>query len=89
MGFQQRSASCDKLTGGLASFVDEYEQLKAQFINGPFSETQVNTLLEGWTQQIREATIEASSIHQDALSMADWENAIVDLKAQLEFARTH
>ncbi len=85
--FTQWSASCDKLTGGWASFTEEYEELKTQFKNGPFSETQVNALLDSWTQQIRPATIEASNRYGDAITLSSWENAVSQLRSQLEFAR--
>jgi spore coat protein CotH len=86
---QQRSAACDKLTGGWASFVEEYEQLRSQFKEGPFSEAQVVALLDSWSEQIRAATLEASQTHSDALSFKDWENAMLKLKNQLEFARNN
>ena len=86
-GFRQRSAACDKLIGGWASFSDEYEQLKTQFKNGPFSEAQINMLLNAWEEQIRAATVEADVLHGDAISVAEWESALGKLKAQVEYAR--
>ena len=86
-GIRQWSAACDKLTGGWASYTDEYEQIKTQLIEGPFSESQANTMLDIWSAQIREAIIEADQTHDDASSVAEWEQAISILKNQLEFAR--
>lgn len=86
---QQKSAACDKLIGGWASFIAEYEQLRTEFKSGPFSEEQVNMLLESWSKQIRDATFEASQTHSDAMSVEDWENAMEKLKNQLEFARNN
>lgn len=83
---QQRSAACDKLISGWASFVAEYVQLKSEFKSGPFSEEQVNMLLDSWSRQIRGATFEASNSHHDAVSVQDWENAMEQLRNQLEFA---
>lgn len=89
LGFIQKSASCDKLTAGWASFTDKFQQKKAQFKNDAFSETQVNQLLNKWSNQIRNATIEASNDHNDAISLTEWENALNQLRNQLEFARNH
>lgn len=86
---QQRSAGCDKLTSGWASFTEEYQQLRSEFKEGPFSEAQVNALLDSWSQQIRGATLEASNAHADAVSVQDWEKAVNHLRNQLEFARNN
>ncbi|MCP4352974.1 MAG: hypothetical protein GY795_46580 [Desulfobacterales bacterium] len=85
----QWSASCDKLTSGWASFTDDYNRLKAQFKEGPFSESQVNSLLDTWSDQIRNATEEAEETHGDALTVSEWERAVDKLKFQLEFARNN
>ncbi|KAA3615790.1 MAG: hypothetical protein D8M58_16510 [Calditrichaeota bacterium] len=87
LGIYQWASGCDKLTAGWASYTKEFEQLKKKFINGPFSEAQVNALLIAWTEQIREATLEASDTHDDALSVSRWERELDRLKRQLEFAR--
>lgn len=85
--YKQRSAACDKLTGGWTRFDKEYEQMKMQFFEGPFSETTIIPMLEKWKSQIHEATNEASSLYHDALNLAKWETALEDLNASLEYAR--
>lgn len=85
----QRSAACDKLTKGWASFAKEYEEEKNRLVKGALSTLQANTLLDTWADQIREATLEASETHDDAISLATWEQAMDQLKAQLEYARSH
>lgn len=86
--FLQRSAACDKLTAGWASFTTEYQQLKSEFIEGPFSELNVNARLDAWEAQIRDATLEAAQKHSDALSVAQWETALRNFRDNLQFART-
>jgi spore coat protein CotH len=86
-GIWQKSAACDKLTGGWASYTEEYDQRKSQFINGPFSNAEVNAQLDKWAEQIREATIEASMNHRDAISPEEWDKAIKKFKIDLEYAR--
>ena len=85
----QRSAACDKLTRGWASFEAEYAGQKARLMEGPLSEAVADSLLDTWAHQIREATVEASNTHQDAISLATWEKGLSELKRQLNHARTH
>lgn len=65
----------------------EYHQKRAEFKSGPFSESQVNQLLDAWSSQIRTSVIEASEIHDDAISLSDWEKAVSNLRDKLKFAR--
>jgi len=88
-GPDQWSASCDKLTRGWASFENLYEQKKETFIEGPFSESQINEKLDKWSNQIRKATREASDIHHDAIKEQEWDAALTTLKNQIEYARNH
>ena len=64
-----------------------YQQLKDSLIEGPMSEQTINPLIDQWANQIRNATIEADLEHNDALKLSNWENSIIELKAQLEYAR--
>ncbi|MDC0325295.1 hypothetical protein OAM01_00895 [bacterium] len=84
----QRSAASDKLIAGWTSFKEDYERLMNHFMTGPFSKNQVDELLDTWTQQIKEATSEASQTHGDAISVSKWEHAVNELRAQVDFART-
>ena len=88
LNFRQKSAACDKLTGGWASFDTEYQEIKTRFINTVFSQAEVETRIDAWADQIRPATLEASQQHSDAITIEEWEQAIETLKAQLAFART-
>jgi hypothetical protein len=83
----QRSAASDKLIGGWARFEKEFDQQLNRFLNGPFTKTQVDNLLDIWMEQIREATAEAHHTHEDAITVAEWERAVNELRAQVDFAR--
>ena len=85
----QKSASCDRIIGGLARYDLEYQQLKDSLINGPMSEFTVNSLIDQWATQITNATQEAHNMHNDALNPTTWQNAIIELKSQLEHARNN
>jgi len=87
LGLRQRSSACDKLTGGWASFTEEYEQKKEVFTEGLLSDEVIDNLIATWQDQIREATIEAQTAHSDAITVAEWENSIATLKSALRFAR--
>jgi spore coat protein CotH len=84
----QRSASCDKLTRGWASFEEEYADFKTQLLAGPLSVEQADARIDKWASQIREATRKAKETHADALSSRDWEQAVAQLKSQLAFVRS-
>jgi len=84
----QKSAACDKLIGGWAFYTEKFNELKTNFINGPFSFTEANSKIDEWTNQIRSAIHEATELHSDAISIEEWESAIENLKAQLAHART-
>jgi hypothetical protein len=76
------------LTGAWATFADESEAAWVAFLAGPFSEESTETVLELWAEQINEATLEAASTHQDALSVEKWKAALSELKSSLDFVRS-
>jgi spore coat protein CotH len=86
-GMDQKSAACDKLTGGWASFNQEYETLKTKFIAGPFSEEIINAKIDEWSAQIRAATLEAENVHRDAISETEWNAALENLKGEVSHSR--
>lgn len=87
--FMQRSAACDRLTAGWASFEDEYEDMLVHFKTEVLAAENINPLLDVWVAQVRDATTEASAAHIDAITVVTWDNAIDKLKGQLEYARNH
>ena len=83
----QWSANCDKLTAGWAGFQKEYEEKREKLKKGPLSAQQINQVIDKWSVQIRQATIEAKSVNTDAITVQQWESAMNTLKMQLDFAR--
>ena len=61
--------------------------MAATFVAGPFSEEQVNALLDEWAAQIEPAVAEAHAAHADAPTVEAWRLAIDQLKAGLATAR--
>lgn len=88
-GFKQKSAAADKLTYIWTTYDEEYNRIKEEFKNGPYSESNINTLLDEWTEQIKEATTEASKLHVDALNLSNWEHALQELKHKINHARKY
>ena len=86
-GLRQRSAACDPLTAGWVAFEEEYLLAKTKFLEGPFSESRVNEVLDKWTLQITDATKEANQLYSDALPVTRWQTALTDLKTSLQWAR--
>ena len=88
-GIQQKSAACDKIIAGLALDQSKYEELKTTLITGPMSEGIVNSKIDQWAAQIRDATEEAQLLYEDAITVSEWENEIIKLKNQLDHARNN
>jgi spore coat protein CotH len=86
--FPQRSASCDKLMRSWTFFEDDYNRIASEFKQSYFSESIINGWIDKWSDQIREATKEASELHGDAITMQRWERYIITLKSDMDFART-
>ena len=87
-GLYQWSAACDRLIGGWAMHNELYSELKEQFIQGPFSASNVNSLLTTWSEQIRPVVKEAQDKNAwDQLTVQKWENNLYEFMDQIEFAR--
>ena len=69
------------------AFDELYDAKRNEFINGPFSKTNTDALLNIWSAQVASATETASISHDDAISVADWQSAMNELRDQLDFAR--
>ena len=85
---RQRSAACDRFTYGMTLFEEEYFELQQAFFNGAFSEESIEAQLQLWADQISQATSEADSKFNDAVSPTNWLNAIEQLKTQCSIARS-
>ncbi|MEN9507266.1 MAG: hypothetical protein RI958_3192 [Actinomycetota bacterium] len=83
----QRSAACDPLLGALATLDDEFDQIRAALIEGPFSDERVNEQLDTWAEQITPAVAEAAAAHDDAPRVEAWTASIETLKRALETSR--
>ena len=80
-GFWQRSASCDKIIKVWTTYKKEYGELQNKFSSSYIDEA--NNLIDKWSIQIQDATLEASKMHKDALPVRKWERNLDILKAQV------
>ena len=77
----QRSASCDKIIKVWNSYKDEYKELQNKLRVSYVDEA--NNLIDEWSLQIEEATLEASRAHDDALTIKKWKRNVGIMKAQI------
>ena len=87
MKLTQRSASCDKLIGGLARMENEYQEALKTLINGPLSEKVIDKKLDVWSAQIIVATHDATVKYDDAVSIEDWKADVAKIKEKTTEAR--
>lgn len=88
-GILQKSAMCDPFTAVWMSFENEFESTKTSFKNGPFSKNNIEEQITKWYTQIEDATIEANKTHEDAISLDEWNAAVITLISQIEHSRTN
>ena len=64
-----------------SSYLEEYKKLQNKLADVYVDEG--SRLIDKWSIQIKDATIEASELHDDALTLKKWERNIGILKAQI------
>lgn len=85
-GVKQRSAGCDKIIVAWISFKKEYQQLQSKFQDNLINKSLI--MVDTWSDQIKNATINAEELHTDALSYKKWVRSIEVLKAQISLMDT-
>ena len=81
----QKSAACDKIIGSFSSYRKDYDSLDIIFQNQLFNMSNINTLLDSWYNQIKNAVEEAHSIHGDnEPSIQEWNDNINYLKYSID-----
>ena len=81
----QKSAACDKIIGSFSSYRKDYDSLDVIFQNQLFNMSNINTLLDSWYNQIKNAVEEAHSIHGDKEpSIQEWNDNINYLKYSID-----
>jgi len=86
---QQKSAGCDKIIGGWTLFDTEYNAKLDYLKNVVLEENLINSRIDNWAAQIQSSVQEANTLHNDAVSVGQWQDAVSQLKSALEFARNN
>ena len=81
----QKSAACDKIIGSFSSYVDTYDSLDLVFQNQLFNMTNINTLLDTWTDQIKSSVEQAHTIYgNQEPSFQEWIDNVNYLKYSID-----
>ncbi len=83
----KRPAKCDKLTAGWMLYNDEYIVALKTLRDGPM--THLSDKIDNWVEQIQTATVEAADVFGDAISEAEWGNAVQQLKIDVARSIEH
>ena len=65
-GLLQKSAACDKIIGAFIQYKDHFYTLDNDFQNELFNNNYIVSLLNEWTNQIKDAVIDANSLYGSA-----------------------
>ena len=81
----QKSAACDKIIGSFSSYVDTYDSLDLVFQNQLFNMTNINKLLDTWTDQIKSSVEQAHTIYgNQEPSFQEWIDNVNYLKYSID-----
>ncbi len=84
----QRSPACDPLIAAFAEDPERYEDLRGDFLAGPYSAASVDALLDRWSTQIEPFVVEAAALDADAISVEDWHAEVEALRSDIAAERT-
>mgnify|MGYP001173483932 FL=1 len=83
----QKSAACDKIIGSFSQFVDSYYELDSIFVNTIFNMSKINSLIDSWSNQIRNSVIDAHLEHQSIEpTEQEWLSSVNNLKNKIELS---
>jgi spore coat protein CotH len=82
----QRAPACDPLTGQVASWLDDYDQVVDKFLEGPLSAAAIDAKLMHWIDLI-EPVVQAAAGVKSSPSESEWQEAISSLRSVLDYTR--
>jgi hypothetical protein len=81
----QISAGCDKIIGSYSEYRDTYDTLDVAFKNELYNMPRINSLLDNWSNQIKDAVLEANQKYgEKEPSLQQWIDNINILKFSIE-----
>lgn len=84
---QLRDAACDPILGGLTELQDHFLEHSTTLLDGPFAQAAVEEDIDRWFAQIRDAVAEAEASRPMAISLAEVQAGVVELKSDLNEMR--
>lgn len=85
-GWPQRSAACDKLTAGMASYNDLYRTKLQATLDGPF--TKIDSLLDTWQNRLQPVIAALPDTNQQGISVSSWTRGLADLRREIQDAKS-
>jgi spore coat protein CotH len=82
----QRPAACDRLTGEVADWLDDYDSYVDKFLDGAMSADAVDTKLMRWIDLIAPVVKEAAGVNS-APSESAWQEGVSTLRDAVEHSR--
>jgi len=85
-GWRQRSAACDKLVAGMASYKDLYRAKLQATLDGPFAK--VDALVSTWTARLEPVIASLPATNGQRITPANWKSGVASLAQEIAAART-
>jgi spore coat protein H len=82
----QRAPACDPLTGEVANWLDDYDQVVDKLLAGPMSGEAIDSKLMRWVELI-EPTVKEAAGKRNAPNEAEWQDAISFLRSVIDHSR--
>ena len=81
----QKSAACDKIIGSFSDYRNEYDSLDIIFQNQLYNMNHINSLLNEWSDQIKDGVEQAHSAYgEKEPSTQEWTNNLNYLKYSID-----
>jgi len=85
-GWRQRSAACDRLVAGLASYKDLYRAKLQATLDGPFAK--VNSLVATWTTRLEPVIASLPATNGQGITPSNWKDGVTNLQQEIADSRT-
>jgi hypothetical protein len=85
-GWRQRSAACDRLVAGMASYKDLYRARLQAALDGPFAK--VDSLVATWTSRLEPVIASLPASNGQGITPASWKNGVTSLQQEIASSRT-
>jgi spore coat protein CotH/uncharacterized protein Usg len=84
-GWRQRSAACDRLVAGLASYKELYQAKLQATLDGPFAK--VEAFLATWTARLESVIASLPATNGQGITPANWRTGVTNLQQEIASSR--